>query len=89
MEVRFQIGPTPNPNAIRIGLSEAVFGAPTTCVKASGAPSDPLLAKLLALPGVAQVFAMSGFITVTKEPGAGWEELEGKVAQVLAGHFHA
>ena len=85
--VRFQIGTTPNPNAIRIGLSEPVFEKPATFMKAGGAPTDPLLAKLLALQGVTQVFAMSGFITVTKEAGAAWDDLEPKVAKILMGHF--
>jgi hypothetical protein len=86
--VRFQIGTTPNPNAIRVGLSEPVFEKPATYLKAGGgAPSDPLLIKLLGLPGVTQVFAMSGFITVTKEAGADWGDLEPKVAKILMGHF--
>ena len=85
--VRFQIGTTPNPNAIRVGLSEPVFEKPATFTKAGAAPSDPLLSKLLALPGVSQVFAMSGFITVTKDASADWGDLEPKVAKILMGHF--
>jgi hypothetical protein len=85
--VRFQLGTTPNPNAIRIGLSEPVFEKPATYQKSGAAPADALLAKLLGLPGVTQVFAMSGFITVTKEPAADWADLEPKVAKLLAGHF--
>ncbi len=87
--VQFNIGSTPNPNAVRVGLSQIVFEKATTYASAAAAESDPLAKKLFALGGVKQVFVFNDFITVTKEPGADWTALQPKIAEVLTGHFHA
>ena len=87
--VQFNIGSTPNPNAVRVGLSQVVFEKATTYASAAAAEADPLAKKLFALGGVKQVFVFNDFITVTKEPGADWAALQPKIAEVLTGHFHA
>ena len=87
--VQFQIGTTPNPNALRVALTQVVFEKPTTYATAAAAEADPLAQRIFALGGVKQVFCFNDFITVTKEPGADWSALQPKLADVLAGHFHA
>jgi hypothetical protein len=88
-QVQFQIGSTPNPNAVRVALSQILFEKPVTYATAAAAEADPLAKKLFAIGQIKQVFVFNDFITVTKEPGADWAALQPKLAEVLAGHFHA
>jgi hypothetical protein len=85
--VQFSIGSTPNPNAVRVALSQVVFEKPVTYATAAAAEADPLAKKLFALGQVKQVFCFNDFITVTKEAGADWGALQPKIGEVLAGHF--
>jgi hypothetical protein len=88
-QVQFQIGATPNPNAVRVALSQIVFEKPVTYATAAAAEADPLAKKLFAVGNIKQVFFFNNFITVTKEPGADWAAVQPKIAEVLAEHFHA
>jgi hypothetical protein len=87
--IPFQIGPTPNPNSIRVGLGEALFPKPSTYTSASQAEGNPLVEGLLAIPGVVQVFTLQNFISINKDPGAQWDGIEPKVAEVLLKHLDA
>jgi hypothetical protein len=87
--VAFNIGPTPNPNAVRVGLSQILFPKATTYATAAAAEADPLAKKLFAVGGVKQVFVFNDFITVTKEPTADWAAVQPKIAEVLGEHFRA
>lgn len=81
--VPFEIGKTPNPNARRVGLGEPLFEKPATYRKAADAAGQPLIAALLAVPGVSQIFAMENFITVTKAVSADWAALEPLLDEIL------
>ncbi len=83
MSVPFQIGTTPNPNSIRVGLAEAKFTKPTTYRSAQDASAEPLVAALFGIPGVTQIFTMNNFITISKEPSVQWASIEPKVAEIL------
>jgi hypothetical protein len=83
MAAPFQIGTTPNPNSIRVGLSESKFAKPTTYRSAQEAAADPIAQALFGIAGVTQVFTLNNFITITKEPSASWAKIEPKVAEVL------
>ena len=85
--IKFTIGTTPNPNSIRISLTESVFSKPATFASADQAAGDPLAAKLFAVPGVASVFMMNDFISVNKEPSAEWPSVEPALAKTLTEHF--
>lgn len=87
--VRFEIGTTPNPNSIRVGLSEALFAKAATYANAQAAEADPLAKKLFEIPGVTQVFTLNNFISINKDPAVDWSKVEPRVAQVLQGHFGA
>ena len=87
--VSFQVGSTPNPNAVRVGLSQVLFEKATTYAGPSAAEADPLAKKLFAVGNIKQVFFCNDFITVTKESVAAWPDLQPKLEQVLAEHFHA
>jgi hypothetical protein len=83
MGAPFQIGTTPNPNSIRVGLSESKFAKATTYRSAQEAAADPLVQALFSVPGVTQVFTLNNFITISKDPAASWSKIEPKVAEIL------
>jgi hypothetical protein len=70
-----QVDYTPNPNSVKITLEEQRLGAEITSVKKEDTPEDTLLASLIAIDGIDNLFAYSDFMTVTKEPEAEWNEL--------------
>jgi hypothetical protein len=81
--VRFQ--PTPNPNAGK-------FIAGRTLVQGKGsrsfydagqAAADPLAGALFELDGVASLFMVEDFVTVTKQPDADWSELIPRVIETM------
>jgi hypothetical protein len=82
-KVRFQ--ETPNPNAGKFvvgrtlveGRRGRTFGSP------AAAAGDPIAERLFAVPGVASVFVVADFVTVTKDAGAAWAELAPRVQAVL------
>ena len=86
--VEFQIGTTPNPDSIRIGLSDAIYSKPVTFKSAEEAEGDPLAKKLFAVPGVTQVFMLNNFISVNKAAGSEWAAVEPGISEALADHFH-
>ncbi|HZE95799.1 MAG TPA: NifU N-terminal domain-containing protein [Planctomycetota bacterium] len=83
MSAPFQIGTTPNPNSIRVGLSESKFSKPTTYRSAKDAAAEPVVEALFGIPGITQIFTMNNFITISKDPAAQWSTIEPKVAEVL------
>ncbi len=84
----FQIGTTPNPNSIRVGLSEAMFPSATTFKSAADAEGNALAKDLFGIAGVVQVFMLNNFISINKDPGVNWAGIEPKVAEVLLKHLH-
>ncbi len=84
----FQIGPTPNPNSIRVGLSQPMFPSAVTFRSASDAGEQPIAKDLLSIPGVVQVFMLNNFISINKDPGVDWAKIEPRVAEILVKHLH-
>lgn len=83
MAAPFQIGTTPNPNSIRVGLSDSKFPKPTTYRSAQEAAAEPIVQALFGIPGITQIFTLNNFITISKDPAADWGKIEPKVAEVL------
>ena len=81
--VRFQ--PTPNPNAGKFTLNRKVLEgtASRSFYNADDAAGNPLASALFDVEGVASVFMVDDFITVTKTPSAEWETLIPKVQAVI------
>ncbi|HEY8469748.1 MAG TPA: NifU N-terminal domain-containing protein [Longimicrobiales bacterium] len=80
--VRFQ--PTPNPNAGKFSTDRTVVqNGSRSYFSAEQAAGDPVAGALFAIPGVASVFMVADFITVTKTPDARWEELVPRVEQAI------
>ena len=84
METKLMVQSTPNPNALKFVLNvpvktegKATYKRPIDCV------GNNLAAMLFALEHVAEVFFYDNYITVTQNGDADWDELEGKVKQII------
>jgi hypothetical protein len=62
---------------------EAMFNA----TSAQAAAAIPFAADLFAVGGVASVFGVNDFVTVTREPGADWEPIIAAVHAAAATHL--
>jgi hypothetical protein len=82
-DVRFQ--QTPNPNAGKFSTGRAVVAgkASRSYYSAAQAAGDPLAERLFQLDGVASLFMVDDFVTVTKQPDAQWQVLAPRVVDVM------
>ncbi|HET7558482.1 MAG TPA: NifU N-terminal domain-containing protein [Limnochordia bacterium] len=88
-EVSIDVQPTPNPNSMKFTLSVKVIESGSkTYNDAEAAGDSPLAQALLGLDGVASVFMLNNFITVSKRPDADWTEIGPTVAQTISRHFN-
>lgn len=87
MTIRFQ--PTPNPNAGKFVLDRRVIEGdrPKSFYTMEEAQGNRLAEALLALDGVANVFMVEDFITVTKRPDADWGALIPHVERAIRENF--
>ena len=77
---------TPNPNAVKFSLNRVV--SPQAKTWRDAATADTAWAKqILAIPGVTQVFSINDFVSVSKAPGAAWDDIAPAVQQVLLQAF--
>lgn len=85
VQVRFQ--PTPNPNAGKFVLDREVVagGKSRSFFSAEEARGDAVAEALMALEGVANLFMVEDFITVTKRPEADWGALIPRIEQAIRG----
>jgi hypothetical protein len=82
-QVRFQ--PTPNPNAGKFVCGRTIVEGKSSrsFYDAAQAAADPIAAALFELDGVASIFMVEDFVTVTKQPSADWGELIPRVMETL------
>ena len=78
-------GSTPNPNAIKFTL-DVTLGEMINADPARGS-DDPFAAAVLALPGVANLFGVNDFVTVTRLEGADWDPIVAGVQAAAAEHL--
>lgn len=75
--------PTPNPDAMRFALDTKL--PETINVKsAADAPPGSFAEAVFAAGGVATLFGVNDFVTVTREPGADWEPIVAAVQAAAA-----
>jgi NFU1 iron-sulfur cluster scaffold homolog, mitochondrial len=81
--IRFQ--PTPNPNAGKFSLGRPAVpgGGSRSYFSREQAASDAVAAPLFEIPGVASVFMVADFVTVTKTEDADWGELIPSIVEAL------
>jgi hypothetical protein len=86
--VRVEIQPTPNVNALKFVVNRRFTeGRSRTFRSPEDATGDPLATRLLAIPGVVQVFLLNDFVTVTRDPAADWEAIADAAQAAIAAHF--
>jgi len=75
--------PTPNPNALRFALDTTL---PDTLTASSPeeAKGNAFLEALLGIDGVASVFGVASFITVTRSAGGDWDAIVPAVQEAAA-----
>lgn len=83
MSVRFQ--PTPNPNAGKFVVGRTVVEGKSSrsFYTAEQAAADPVATALFELDGVASIFMVEDFVTVTKQAAAEWSDLIPRVTSTL------
>ena len=77
---------TPNPDATKFTLDTkltAMFNA----ANADQAMAIPFARHVFAAGGVASVFGVNDFVTVTREPGADWEPIIAAVHDAARAHL--
>lgn len=82
-KVRFQETPNPNAGKFTVGRTLVEGRRGRTFATREEAADDPLAARLFAEAGVASVFVVADFVTVTKDADAHWAELAPRVQAAL------
>ncbi len=82
-KVRFQETPNPNAGKFTVGRMLVEGRRGVTFASRDAAAGDPLAERLFAEPGVASVFVVADFVTVTKDAGAAWADLAPRVQAAL------
>jgi hypothetical protein len=78
--------PSPNPNALRFQLDTTL--ADTLSFNGAGeAAGNPFAEAVFAAPGVASIFGVNDFVTVTRQPGAAWDPIVEAVQAAAAEHL--
>jgi hypothetical protein len=83
LQIRFQ--PTPNPNAGKFTLDREVVpgGKSRSYFTPEDARGDALGEALMGLEGVANIFMVEDFITVTRQPHVDWQILIPRVETAI------
>ncbi len=76
---------TPNPNALKFSVGAPV-GPPQTFVAGTEVDSE-IATELLALEGVTSVFMTADFVTLSKSPTVGWDEIAEPAREIIERHF--
>ena len=78
--------PSPNPNALRFALDTTLDGT-INAKTADDAACNPFAQAVFAAGGVAAIFAVNDFVTVTRSPGADWDPIVDAVQRAAAEHL--
>ena len=69
--------PTPNPDALKFTL-DITLGSMIN-LGAGDEPDTPFARAVLGTPGVANLFGVNDFVTVTRQPGADWDPISSRL----------
>lgn len=84
MAIAIKIEQTPNPNALKLTANKTIFeGTKSHSFKQGDTPDHPLVAALLKIEGIDNVFGYQDFITVNKTFETDWEQILPKVEEVF------
>ena len=86
---RFSTEPTPNPNSLKITTNAGSFieNGMESFSSALDAEGHPLGERIFAIAGIANVFILPHFLTVTKHPASDWDELLPPLKSTLTAYF--
>lgn len=88
MAVNIRTEETPNPNARRFVVDRPVQdSARGRFYTSPSATDDPLVAALFAVEGVSGVMLLPNSITVNKDAGADWKNLEEVARETIRNYF--
>ena len=88
MAVNVQVSTTPNEHALKFTIDRpALESGHKTYANAEAAEESPVAKALFGLEGVASVFLMADFITVTKAPEASWDNLQTAAVEAIQASF--
>ena len=79
------VSSTPNPDAMKFSLDVSLPAMIN--VSASTDAATEFERQVLAVPGVANLFGVNDFVTVTRVPGADWEPIIEAVQQAVKEHL--
>jgi hypothetical protein len=82
-KVKFEETPNPNAGKFTVGRTLVEGRSGLTFDTAGEAKDNPIAARLMAEAGVASVFIVADFVTVTKDDGATWADLAPRVRAAL------
>ncbi|MFQ5482851.1 MAG: NifU N-terminal domain-containing protein [Nitrospinaceae bacterium] len=76
---------TPNENALKYTVvgKQVLDKGHKTYSSPEDAGESPIATTLFQIDGVTSVFMMADFITVTKQPEAKWDEIQGKAKDAI------
>ena len=77
---------TTNPNATKYTL-DVTLPATLSFSNADAAASNPFAAAVFQCDGVASIFGIKDFVTVTRRPGADWAPIHAAVEAAAAEHL--
>lgn len=78
--------PTPNPNATRFTL-DVMLPATINITSADAARGDPFAEAVFSAGGVASIYGVNDFVTVSRQPGADWEPIVAAVQAAAEAHL--
>ncbi len=78
--------PTPNPDAMKFTL-DVTLPETLNVNSTEAAAGHPFAAAVMGTQGVASVFGINDFVTVTRTPGADWEPIVEAVQRAAAEHL--
>ena len=78
--------PSPNPNALRFQL-DVTLASTLSFNSAADATGNPFAEAVFAAPGVAAIFGVNDFVTVTRAAGADWGPIVAAVEEAAAAHL--
>lgn len=87
-EIKIFTEGTPNPNALKFVLDKTlVEKGSLNFANKEKAQNSPLATKLFKINSVKEVFIGQNFITITKDENSKWDNIYGKIEDVINKHF--
>ena len=84
MAVDVNVSSTPNAHALQFTVNQTLIASGHKTYDNPEQAADSTVAKkLFEIDGVASVFLIQDFITVTKKPDATWVELQDKIVKAI------